>query len=100
MARFNIENYRASGSRCTENNYQLHKSAEPESKVFPLFVVWLSAIDVKHVCAGRAAETGDLVKAGIRLLHPDLSFTLSLSLFVYLIKAVEASALAFLRQCY
>lgn len=87
MPRFNIENYRASGSRCTENKYQLHKSAEPESKVFPLFVVWCSAIDVKHVCTGWAAETGDLVKARVRLLHPDLSFFL----FVCLIKAVEAS---------
>lgn len=76
MARFNIENYRASGSRCAENNYQLHKSAESESKVFPFFVVWWSPIDVKHVCTGWAAETGDLVK--FRLLHPDLSFTLSL----------------------
>lgn len=37
-----------------------------------------SAIDVKHVCIGQAAETGDLVKAGSRLLHPDLSFTLSI----------------------
>lgn len=79
MARFNIENYGASGSRRTENKYQLHKKLRDESKVFPLFVVLLvSAIDVKHVCWGQAAETGDLVKAGIRLLHPDLSFALSL----------------------
>ena len=60
-------------------NISFIKSSETESKVFPLFVVLLvSAIDVKHVCWGQAAETGDLVKAGIRLLHPDLSFALSL----------------------
>lgn len=47
--------------------------------MLPLFVLLLvSAIDVKHVCWGQAAETGDLVKAGIILLHPDLSFALSL----------------------
>ncbi len=49
-----------------------------ESEVFLLFVVsFVSAIDVSHVCTGRAAETGDLVKAGIRQLHCDISFTLS-----------------------
>lgn len=78
MARFNMENYRASGSRCTENKYQLHKSSGTESKVFPFFEVsFASAIDVKHECTAQAAETGDLVKAEIRLLHPDLSFTFS-----------------------
>lgn len=80
MARFNIENYRVSDLRCTKNKYQPHKSSGTESKVFPLFVVlFVSAIDVRHVCTGQAAETGDLVKAGIRLLHPDLSLTLSMS---------------------
>lgn len=83
MAHFNIEYYRASGSRCTKNKYQLHKSLGTESKVFPLFVVsFVSPIDVEHVCLGQAAETGDLVKAGIRLLHPDLSFTHCLFLYV------------------
>lgn len=94
MACFNIENYGASGSRCTEHIYQLHKGSGPESKVFPLFMVpAVSAIDVKHVCTGQAAETRDLVEAGIRLLHPGLSFTLSLSLFVCLIKTVGARTL-------
>lgn len=96
MARFNIENYRASGSRCTENKYQLHKSTGTESRVFPLFVVSLvSAIDVEHVCTGQAAETGDLVKARIRLLHPDFSFpfTFPPSPSVCLIKTVQASTL-------
>lgn len=60
-------------------NISFIKSSETESKVLPLFVLLLvSAIDVKHVCWGQAAETGDLVKAGIILLHPDLSFALSL----------------------
>ena len=80
--------------RRTENKYQLHESSGPESKVFKLFMVSaVSAIDVKHVCTGQAAETGDLVKSGIRLLHPALSFTHSLSLFACFIKIVKASAL-------
>lgn len=104
----------ASGSRCTENKYQLHKSSGTESKVFPLFVVsFLPAIDVKHVCTGRAAETGDLVKAGIRLLHPDLCFTLFLSVWLRLLKQVHSvynlvgqmdgvhcRQVAFKKQCY
>lgn len=31
-----------------------------KSNVFPFFI---SAVDVKHVCTGQAAETRDLVKA-------------------------------------
>ena len=81
---FNLDKYGASGSRCTENKYKLLKSSGQEQKkkkslVF-IFFVGLSnesIIDVRHVCTRRAAQSVDPVKAGSRILHPGLSFPLS-----------------------
>lgn len=72
-------------------NISFIKSSVAQSKVFLVFVVWfVTAIDVKHVCTGHAAEAGDLVKAGIRLLHPDLIFTPSVSVWLRLLRQVHS----------
>lgn len=72
-------------------NNSFMKSSGAQSKVLLVFVVWfVTAIDVKHVCAGHAAEAGDLVKAGIRLLHPDLIFTPSVSVWLRVWRQVHS----------
>lgn len=72
-------------------NNSFIKSSGTQSKVFLVFVVWfVTAIDVRHVCAGHAAEAGDLVKAGIRLLYPDLIFTPSVSVWLGLWRQVHS----------
>lgn len=72
-------------------NNSFMKSSGTQSKVFLVFVVWfVTAIDVRHIYAGHAAEAGDLVKVGIRLLHADLIFTPSVSVWLGLWRQIHS----------